>query len=178
MPDVVCGVCSEPLNRFRRLDSDEVSWRHPLNAEKDHEPHPIPRAEATTVVMYCDFCSVPDVVWSYGTGGELRSTVAARNFLAETERKRIAPEWEVVRHTEAPATDLAQNVFSEHWAACARCAELIELRDIERLITHVRRTNEIYTSVPRRVLKQHFGQFFSAIGPRSEIAPSPGKGTT
>jgi hypothetical protein len=171
VPDVVCAVCSEPLNRFRRFGSDEENWRHPLDAEKDHEPHPIPRAEAITVVMYCDFCSTAGVSWSYATAGELTNTLAVRNVLDETEHHRFARDWETVRHKEAPATDLARNVFSDHWAACVPCAELIELRDVERLITRVRRVNPTAASIPRRLMRDHFGQFFAAIGPRSWIGP-------
>ncbi|WP_035696678.1 hypothetical protein, partial [Glycomyces tenuis] len=46
---MVCGTCSQPLNRFLPMDADgaftgEVEYRH-RSDETDHEPVPQPAAE-------------------------------------------------------------------------------------------------------------------------------------
>lgn len=170
--DVVCRVCGESLNRFQSLTGGPGEHRHPHNAVKDHAPAPIPRAEAEFVVMYCDFCSSPAVEWTYQTRGELHSTLATQNFTSQTERQRIARDWAVVRSKEAPATDMVINTFSDRWTACARCAQFIEGRDVERLITHARRSNPVLARATRTVLRQVYAQFFGAIGPREPVTPS------
>lgn len=71
---------------------------------------------------------------------------------------------------EGDAMDLAEHTMSEGWTACGPCAEFIELRDMERLITRLRRTKpEMFTKISRTQLRQHFGEFLHRISTREPI---------
>jgi hypothetical protein len=173
MPDVVCVTCQQPLNRFQQ--DGVTTWLHPKAKEADHEAIPIPRAEATHVVYVCDFCGGGDVHWSYPVGGEIKTITAMPKFSEEKERKQVAKDWDVERHKAAPAQELGENRFSDRWAACDPCSDLIELRDMERLITRLRRLEPAKFAVPpvtRTLLRQHFGEFFRLVRDREPIEPA------
>jgi hypothetical protein len=105
---MVCGVCSQPLNRVLPMADDgaftrEAQYRH-RPGEFDHEPQPQPAAEhfAEGLDMVCEFCNAPDPVWSYLAPG---ITVHALDDAGELY----------------PVSD-----YGDRWAACRTCARLIE----------------------------------------------------
>lgn len=167
VPDVVCATCQKPLNRWHH--DGKIEWVHP-KWETDHEPVPIPRSEATQVVHVCDFCGGDDVRWVYPTGEEIHSTVAKATYTDERERKRFAKHWDSESNVPGLAKDLVQNNYSQNWTACETCSGFIEIPDIERLITHLRRYNpEVFAKSTRTLLRQHFAEFFRTKQPREPI---------
>lgn len=113
---MVCGTCSQPLNRFLPMDTDgaftgEVAYRHRSGAV-DHEPAPQPVAEhfEADLDYVCDFCNDPEPAWKYRAPG-LSSIV-------------LDGDEEIVQEID----------FGEHWAACRICSHLIEKNMRRRLL--------------------------------------------
>lgn len=113
---MVCGVCSQPLNRFLPMDADgaftgEVEYRH-RSEDAGHEPAPQPAVEhfAVDLDWVCDFCNAPEPVWSYRAPG-VRSIA-------------LDGDDEVIHEDD----------FGEDWAACRTCAHLIEKGMRRRLL--------------------------------------------
>lgn len=113
---MVCGTCSQPLNRILPMTGDgsftgEVQYRHRF-CEGGHEPQPQPAAEhfAEGLDMVCEFCNGPDPVWSYFAPG---ITMHAFDDADET----------------SPVSD-----YGDRWAACRECANLIEHNNRQRLL--------------------------------------------
>lgn len=184
VPDMVCKVCVEPLNRFTLGGVPE--WRHPeIDRDYGHEPDPMPRLEAIGVNYLCDFCckgGVP-VEWIYPTGEEIRLTLATptstpneirrdvgrRRYSPSTGRKAARFE-QVSREAGAPR-ELQENRLSDTWAACGPCARFVEIGDVERLVTHVRRVKpQTHGNVPRRILRDSYIEFFAKRQPRIAVA--------
>jgi hypothetical protein len=113
---MVCGVCSQPLNRVLPMADNgsftgEAQYRH-RPGEYDHEPQPQPAAEhfAEGLDMVCEFCNGPDPVWSYFAPG---ITMHALDDADEM----------------FPVSD-----YGDRWAACTECANLIEHDNRPRLL--------------------------------------------
>ncbi|WP_143086463.1 hypothetical protein [Amycolatopsis saalfeldensis] len=175
VPEMVCRTCYQPLNRFQFGNSSgSFEWCHPLDfsVEADHEPDPIPRADARHVVMVCDFCSGGGVRWSYPTIGEITTTTALLTHTDEEYRRRISRHWQVVSPKEGIAVDIATNRYSDRWAACDPCSDLIEARDLERLITRIRRLQQSRFGrvlSARNLLRAHLAEFWRLVRPREPI---------
>lgn len=169
VPDKVCAHCQQPLNRWTKGGVE--TWRHPGLEEPGHEAVPIPRSEATHVQNKCDFCGDDHPVWVYPTSGEITTTLAAQQFTDERERKQFAEHWDTESNKPGLHKDLMQNHFSDQWTACAACSVYIEIPDVERLITYLRRYKpETFARVTRTLLKQHFAEFFRTKGERQPLA--------
>lgn len=104
---MVCGVCSEPLNRALPMEEDrsftgEVQCRH-RSEETDHEPQLQPAAEhyEADLDMVCEFCNGPDPVWSYFAPG------ITMHVLDDADEM-------------FPVSD-----YGDRWAVCRACANLI-----------------------------------------------------
>ncbi|KOV77448.1 hypothetical protein [Nocardia sp. NRRL S-836] len=174
LPDVVCRTCTEPLVR-RRSSAGEISWKHGGSGDRDHEVEPMPRSEAESVKLTCDFCCVNEPVWSYRTKEPLTLSIQSPNLSEELETQQISRGSKhgrrtiVKRHKEADATDLIETVDAQPWAACAECAELVELRDVNRLVTRVHRTNPRLATESTKRLKTFYQPFMRSIAHRTEI---------
>lgn len=178
--NMVCATCQQPLNRWLR-DGHET-WTHP-RMDADHEAVPIPRSDATGVQEVCDFCGGDDVVWVYATREEVRTIMAAERFTDERDTTRVGKDWEREANRPGQHADLMQNRFSKKWTACAKCSAFIEIPDMERLITHIRRfAPEVFGRLTRTLLRQHFTEFFRLkeqrrpLGEPGGAEPSPGTG--
>lgn len=176
VPDMVCRQCLMPLNRWRPMDAPESAseWRHPreLPAEDAHEPDPIPRTEAPYVVHVCDFCSGDGARWVY-TVGEVANTVGTADETGREDRRQFAKHWDRVTPALGPVTNVSATVFSDKWVACDPCSTLIEGRDLERLITRVRRLDEQRRGEPqgpRSAYHAHFEAFWRLVRDREPIA--------
>jgi hypothetical protein len=155
----VCATCQQPLNRWHRGTVEK--WSHPGREETDHEPVPIPISEATHVRHVCDFCGGDHVAWIYPTDGEIRSVIAAQRFTDVRDTTRIGKHWKQEANRPGQHKDLQDNRFNDEWTACKECSALIEIPDMERLITRLRRVKpESFASVSRTLLRTHFGEFF------------------
>lgn len=104
-----CKVCRLPLSTF--LDEyGEVHFRHPPSPlASGHEPQPTPGDDFRDgLIGVCDFCAGDDlIVWQY-----LTSPITMIAY--------------------GDAANLV-NDYGTIWGACARCAALIESRDLARL---------------------------------------------
>lgn len=159
VPDNVCLHCGQPLNRWQRGKVE--SWRHPGLEEPGHEAVPIPRSEATHVQDKCDFCGGDDPLWVYPTSGQIEMTLAAQRFTDERERKQFAEHWDTESNKPGLHEDLRRNHYSDRWTACAACSVYIEIPDVERLVTHLRRFDpDTFATITRTLLREHFAEFF------------------
>jgi hypothetical protein len=174
LPDRVCSTCALPLNVFRPLDRPhDVRWQHARPA--DHPPRPVPRDQVDEVTQICDFCSATDVAWVYQTATELDHTLAQPTFTGRDERRQIARYWQIVRPEQGAPIDQQRHVYSPGWTACEPCAELIELRDMQRLITRVRRLHpDTVGAQPRSRLRDLYQPFFHSITGRTSLAVDSG----
>lgn len=143
VPDMVCVTCLRPANR---LTLRGKSWWGHSPSGDDHEVVAVPRAEMTKVEYRCDFCCVPGVpvTWAYYTNAELRQIAAIQTKTSEVERRqfsgnRFTGGWENVKSKPGVAIEKRHDVLARGWTACDPCAELIELRDVNRLATRARR---------------------------------------
>lgn len=58
-----CGTCNERLNHSFNSQTREIqSWSHAH--EKDHKADPVAVNSLNDLILVCDFCSTPKVVWS------------------------------------------------------------------------------------------------------------------
>lgn len=178
MPDMVCQLCGEPINRVTKPSGSE-EWKHGRMEGYDHEPDPIPLAEALTVNYMCDFCSGDGVRWFYPTGTRITHTLAAAASVSEevhdisyhrrTRAMQVHSTGAVRQDVVAPKA-IADNVFSDNWTACDPCSTVIELDDVERLVTHLRRRKPAaFATVSRKLLKDHFSEFYRLRQPRRPI---------
>lgn len=159
MPTKVCLTCQQPLNRWRK--GGREMWRHPGLEEPGHEAVPIERSEATHVRHVCDFCGGDNPVWAYPTREEIRLIMAAQRFTEDRDITRVGKHWEKESNRPGQHKDLTENRFSDKWRACAVCSGFIEIPDIERLITHLRRSEpDTFARITRTLLRSHFGEFF------------------
>lgn len=182
-PDNVCLHCGEPVNRFTKLDGSDERYQHG-NPDKDygHEVTPIPRSEALHVNYMCDFCSSDtDVNWIYPTGTPISTTtaVATPGETVETPVGRrhyniaIGKKEHDITHVhtrqDGEPIPFAHHNFSVNWTACDACSRMIETGDIERLVTHVRRQQPEWANLSRRLLREHFAEFWKQRQPRQPI---------
>lgn len=171
VPDMVCLMCLRPVNRLTRKG---VSWWGHSPLGDDHEVVVAPRAEVVVVHNVCDFCCVPDepVVWAYYTHAEMESILATPTSTDEVERHRFSGNrfergWENVTAKPGPAIHRTTNRFAAGWTACEPCAKLIELRDVERLVTRARRFGpHPMASRPRTLFRDIWQPFFRDISHR------------
>lgn len=183
VPDEVCRVCFMPLNTWRPVGAPEsaTEWRHPreLPPGEEHEPDPMPRADAPYVVVICDFCSGDRPCWSYSVAEEITNMVRVADTTDRTVRRQFAKHWDRVTPELGEVTDVAGNRFSETWLACDPCSTLIEGRDLERLITRVRRLDDQRKGKPqgpRSAYRDHFARFWRLVRDREPIdqaGPTP-----
>lgn len=178
VPKIACAHCHEPLNRHRPMDAppgpESVTWRHGGRNDYDHEPVPVPMTDLEHVNHKCDFCSGPDVVWFYRTREELVAVVAEARYTDVEVRRRIGKRHEQVSNEMGVADDLSHNLMSATWTACEPCAELIEIPDVERLITRLRRLHpEHFGRPPRSFLRNFFAGFFATKIDRVPAPPRP-----
>ncbi|MET9262376.1 hypothetical protein [Amycolatopsis sp. NPDC004079] len=85
---------------------------------------------------------------------------------------KFAKRWSVPKPVLEGTIDLAAQVFSDRWTACDPCSDLIEKRDLERLITRVRRLDEQRLGKPqgpRSAYREHFAKFWSLVRDREPI---------
>lgn len=166
---MACRTCGLPLNSRTTGESTTVEWRHPLHVISDHDPDPAPQNEAPRVQMVCDFCTGTPT-WLYHTRTELSDTKALPTFTGREDRRRIGRDVERVRAEQGTPAELGRHVFSTGWAACIPCAELIELRDMERLITRLRRLHpDRFARISRNVLRDLYRPLFASIYARTPI---------
>lgn len=111
----ICDVCHQPLSYHTASagGSRESWWEHShvdalVNLRDDHKPQPVPVVEMpeTLIVGVCDFCSGIDPPWAY----------------------RVA-DFDALRSEDG------KTVYSSvaDWAACDRCADLIDAEDWDGL---------------------------------------------
>jgi len=167
---MVCRDCGLVLNRYSEPGRpDSVEWRHPWHRPADHAPDPVPLDEAVLVRPVCDFCG-GDPSWVYHTRSELIDTKATPTFTGRDDRRRISRHWERVQPEQGAPTEHSHHVYSTGWAACSPCAEMLELRDMERLITRLRRLRpDTFAAVSRNVLRDQYRPLFASISHREPI---------
>jgi hypothetical protein len=165
-----------PLNKWRPMDAPEsaAEWRHPREqvAGEVHEPDPMPRAEAPYVVHVCDFCSGDGARWVYPVGQEVANTRGVADETGREVRRQFAKHWDRVTPELGAVTNVGATVFSDRWTACDPCSTLIEGRDLERLITRVRRLDEERRGKPqgpRSAYREHFAKFWSLVREREPL---------
>lgn len=105
----ICAVCRSPLNI---TDIEGVrTVRHPPGVSLDHEPVPV-SGEADPAKMSCDFCSSTEPLYLYpATSHDARTKMPSGRTLVE--------------------------IGDKGWTACARCAELVDRRDLKALVRRV-----------------------------------------
>lgn len=172
-PDQVCATCALPVVVFHPFDRPhETSWRHTQPA--DHPAQPVPRDEAGQVKQICDFCSAADIAWVYQTATQLDHTLAKPTLTGRTEHRQFARHWQTQRREQGTPIDQQRHVYSPGWTACQPCADLIELRDMQRLITRVRRQQpDTIGAKPRGRLRDLYKPFFRSITGRTPQPASP-----
>lgn len=171
--DMVCRDCLEPLNNYRYADQPgQVTWLHRYPFIRDHPPQPVPRADAPGIRLICDFCSAPGPVWSYHTREEVTDTRAQPTFTGREHRQRFARHWQTVTAEQGRPDERLHNIYSPGWATCQACADLIEIRDMQRLITRVRRHGPPQAAtVPRNAFRDLWSKFFGSSSHREPIQP-------
>ncbi|GIH20678.1 hypothetical protein [Rugosimonospora africana] len=98
-----CATCRSPLN-VHTVDGAS-HFDHPHPPADNHPPRPVPIHHVANLAMICDFCSTPDPQWSYHFGN-------------------------IDIFVTLPGGDaLSGHNFGERWAACTRCANLIDAGD-------------------------------------------------
>ncbi len=171
VPDMVCLTCLRPANR---LTLKGVSWWGHSPLGDDHEVVVKPRSEVAHVKNVCDFCCAPDepVAWAYYTRAEVEEFLATPTSTGEQEHRRFSGSrfevgWANVSHKPGVAIQHTASLMAKGWAVCAPCAELIELRDVERLITRARRVGPPSMSrSPRSLFRSIWQPFFGDISHR------------
>jgi hypothetical protein len=174
--DMVCGECAVPLNAFRPFaNPTAVEWRHPGTGEANHPPRPVPRDQVPRVRQVCDFCSAPARV-VFRTRESIEDIRAEPTFTGREQRRRIGRHWQAVTAEQAEPIETQRNQYSDGWASCSRCAVLVDQRDMERLITRLRRLRpEVFAAVPRNALRDLYRPVFHSI---IACEPIPANGTT
>jgi hypothetical protein len=150
--------------------------------EPDHEPEPIDRSEVDPrdVDYVCDFCGGRPVAWAYPTETEITSVLATPMDTGRETRKplgrsqhrpdqlRDRTEFERVTRLLSMLSVATSN-YSAVWCACEACGQAIELGDLNRLVTHVRRVREDYARLPRRLFTEHYRPFMDQRKPRYAV---------
>lgn len=167
-PAMACAVCRCPLNIHSPYGSTRRTWVHPAGITADHDPVPVPTNTLDGVTYRCDFCGDTTVAFLYSTTADTTAVVASPRFYDRTRNEQIGRHTWVERSIDAPAADISTLHSLGGWTACGPCAELIELRDCERLITRFRRRHPDLTPA-RKHLRATFTAFFAVIGPRAPI---------
>lgn len=175
-PDMVCRTCAEPLNSWHPFhDPDHIEWRHGGDPARDHPPAPTPSAETPVVHQICDFCSDTGVRWIYHTKTEISIITAQPTYTGNQERHRINRHYEHVTPEEGTPIDQRHDVFSTGWAACDDCADYVEVRDVEGLITRLRRHQpDIFATRSRTILRRLYQPLFRSIRGRYRVNPTTG----
>lgn len=116
----------------------------------------------------CDFCSAPDPEWIYHTRAPIEHTQAEPTYTGRHRHRRIARHWATETPEQGRPVEVRRDEFSTGWTACTGCAQLIELRDMERLITRLRRLHPAtFAAHPRGILRDRFTPFFRTITGRT-----------
>lgn len=175
-PGMVCRTCAEPLNSWHPFDQpDHIEWQHGSDPDRDHPPAPIPRTENLVVHQICDFCADTSVRWIYHTETEMSHILATPTFTGKDHRHRLNKDWDHVTAEQAAAIDHRLDVFSTGWAACHDCADYLELRDMEGLITRLRRHKpDPFAQLARNVLRRIYRPLFRSIRRRTTVNPITG----
>lgn len=170
-----CSTCFEPV---AMMATPPVDVSKPFHvgppAEYDHEPQPVPLVQLPRVRYRCEFCTSTEPVWLYEVRQDLTFSTVVRNYTADTQRQRLGRDHEVVSKVPARLA-LEGNVshFTGGWITCQRCADVIELDDVNRLVTHVRRTLGDALQSTRRQAAERFGAFLSQkVGRRPLVTES------
>lgn len=116
---VFCAVCGFALHPYAR-DGEVIAYLHhaaELSGEEnpDHIAIPVSASQLQNPNLKCDFCSSLNPRWVY--------------FTTEFEIKFVNPE----THDEFDTSGRSDS----GWAACEKCAEYVENRDIPGLVTRV-----------------------------------------
>lgn len=178
---VVCRHCYELLNTRNPTDSDVV-WRHGYPPEEyDHEPDPIPRSEAPRVNHRCDFCDASNVPWVYPTSDDLTATLALPTTTGENTKKQVGsthpvralgrnlPDFEVQTPEAGPPIPVSRTVITGGWFACDNCSRQIEIDDLERFISYLRRIKPNVAARTRNWCREFFGAFYAVRLPRVRL---------
>ncbi len=156
VPDMVCLHCQDPLSRFDAPDQPQPVWLHPSGADRDHEPFPIPRAEATNVRSHCDFCYRDSTAWVYHTKAPITMIGLAFAITADGEVE----------------VGQVQHVYDTGWAACNECSKRIERGDVEGLIDYIKRVGpDQARAMPRDAFRMLWQEVFRSISHRTPINP-------
>lgn len=169
---MVCQTCHLPLNSHRPADGVPVTYLHPLRADTiyNHDPAPVPRDEATHLILVCDFCSSPDVAWTYPTTTPIgRVTAIETHHETFTDRDTMRDHAIVGRATTGHE-ELRRDSFSPDWTACNPCAALIERYDANALASRV--AKRLPERPPQGPIRRLYREFLRTKGPRSPIGPS------
>lgn len=169
-PDMICRTCAEPLTSWHPFDQpDRVEWRHGGDPDRDHPPAPTARAETLVVHQHCDFCGDTGVRWIYHADNEISHILATPTFTGKDIRHRLNKDWDRVTAEQAAAIDHRLDVFS------TGCADYLELRDIEGLITRLRRHKpDTFAQLARNVLRRIYRPLFRRIRRRTTVNPATG----
>ena len=109
IPRMACRTCTVPLNRYVDMDTGQVSYTHPLNAELEpggHDPDPAPLDEVDARHV-CDFCGDERIAYTVRT--------LPITSIADTGRGRMVDRY---------GTD---------WSACFPCAGYLQAGDLDGL---------------------------------------------
>ncbi|EWM19665.1 hypothetical protein [Kutzneria sp. 744] len=163
---MACAVCRQVLNTHIPYGSTKRHWRHPATAASDHEPVPTPADTLSDVIYHCDFCNDTSVAFAYSTTDDTTIVIASPRFTDQTRREQVGQHTWMERTIDAPAIDITTNRSLGGWLACAPCAELVDIRDCERLITRFRRRHPELNAT-RKHLRANYMAFFRVIGLRA-----------
>lgn len=129
-----CATCRRALTVVT-TPSGAVRFRHGLAGKADHQPVPVPLDSLADPVIACDFCSADGATRVYRCAPQhtrlrpvVRRTVAHDDYLRRHHAART-----LRAETGPPVTGVADT----RWAACQRCALLIDRRDLYGLVARV-----------------------------------------
>lgn len=133
--DLYCRRCRRAVNVLTRGGNTVHIHGAAGRMRFDHEPDPVPIGEIQDPIIECDFCSGDPCMWTYLTEHlvtEYRQRTAS--YVSRTEYVERGPAARSYRDERRKVMD---SHLDSAWAACATCAELVEARDIPRLVTRV-----------------------------------------
>lgn len=180
---VFCRTCRRHLTVI--TVGNGIGYKHTYElqgrAKADHPMRPIPLVELENPYIECDFCSHEEATFVYVCADQV--TTGSRRVLPPggndhqgsiTKGRLHRPDRGRGRTVQSGLT----SVWGERWAACPRCADLIEEENILGLISRVASAMPAKLTRGKKLLEtrgslfDNYTTFFKTRKPgRGKIAP-------